>query len=778
MSGFSVFQRAGVAKPAQQNGHWGLALGPTGKALPPDNAPFFGRFQPTPVSDNNPSAEPLPFNRHEKAEDKQKKYHRGVNPVEAEAGEKLMTPPPHLATKLKQRAYENLVLDAYNKYAAAYPERYEAEITAIATARRQDLDTELTREVNGEIVDNFRQWLIKKGNPEEHMKAGWWPSKKVRGVDVPDPKPPKFIQAGGCLSDHPSVHAYLDSFVNARVDYERDLVMMKLEASHGEMQDWSIDRLWRYYKFVVLGLTPDADFDALLSNINILPMGQQPPRTAALPVAPAPVGPAVSSAQPDAAQLAGIQMSQQMLEQQAIMIDAMRTSLSEQAALRAELSSAQRADEERHRQNMAYREQKMRMRAEAAGVPAPPPPPEPAAEDPRVGALAAQLAQSQQQVQELTNAMREIIQAEQERARATVQPLPPAVEDPRVAQLQSALNATVQAANEHVASIQQTVQPVLEAQSQQIAALAAQVAAQATVQPSPPAPATVQPAPTVQPPIPVPTVQPAEMEHTPSPLASNATVQPAPMEAARTVQPAATAVKRKDAEAELEEERLPNVKSRMVTPDQPTVQPAHTTTPPAPTVQSTATTVPKKGISLKTGQAPQDPRYNETLSNARHVAPTVQPSPDAPSLATVQSANTTSPATTVQPASSAVLSVDAWLDANFSADDVALAKRDPQLIRFLMAANRSSVAVKEKVRHAIERERGMRTRESATTVQSASSAAPPLPLDAYLQENFTEEAIAAIKADPQMVKLLTTTDLWKHGKAVKEKIRHFLAKNL
>lgn len=363
MSGFGVFNRTAGIRPAQANGHWGIALDKQGKVLPPDNAPLFTNFQPTPVTDNKTTAEPLPFDRHERADRKQQKYAGGTNPVMQEGGQPIMTPPPHLAIKMKNRAYENLVLDAYNKYAATHPERYEAEIQAIATARRQDLDTELSREINGEIVDNFRQWLLKRGSPYDHMRAGWWPSKKIGGIVQPDPTPPKFIKSGGTLSEHPSVLAYLDSFIVSRVDYEADLVNMKLEASHGAMQGWSIDQLWKYYKFVVLGLTPDADLEAVLDKVNIPPLGgPPPPRTAALPETQ--TVQSGDATQPSAAQFAGVAFDEDTAERFDVLVSNLAQNLAEQQALRAELSSAevgrQRAAEEKKKAKEAYRAEKLK----------------------------------------------------------------------------------------------------------------------------------------------------------------------------------------------------------------------------------------------------------------------------------------------------------------------------------------------------------------------------------------------------------------------------------
>lgn len=293
MSGFSVFSRNVVTKGnGRPNGYWGLARdSDTGTPLAPNDQPLFTNFQPTPTQwdpASNTAIEPLPFDKHEDPKLKTKKYAFGTNPIQEEDKLKSFVPPPNLAAKLKDRAYQNMIDEAYRKY-QRQPERLGPELLAIITARRQNLDRNLTREVSAEVVDNFRQWLIKKGDVRDHVRAGWWPAKKVGRGWVPDPTPPKFIQSGGALSDDPSVTAYIDSFVLKRVEYEQDLLTMKLEASHGKMQTWNIDQLWKYYKYVVLGLIPDAEYDNLLNTINpgppapYVPPGAPPPPPGAVP---------------------------------------------------------------------------------------------------------------------------------------------------------------------------------------------------------------------------------------------------------------------------------------------------------------------------------------------------------------------------------------------------------------------------------------------------------------------------------------------------------------
>lgn len=296
MSGFSVFSRNAVTKGNNRpNGYWGLARdSATGKPLAPNDQPLFTNFQPTPTQwdpASNTAVEPLPYDKHEDPKLKTQKYAFGTNPIEQEDKLKNFVPPPNLAAKLKDRAYQNMIDEAYRKY-QHNPERLGPELLAIITARRQHLDRNITREVSTEVVDNFRQWLMKKGDVRDHVRAGWWPAKKVGPTTwIPDPNPPKFIKLGGALSDDPSVTAYLDSFVLKRVEYEQDLLTMKLEASHGKMQTWNIDQLWKYYKYVVLGLIPDVEYDNLLNTINPGPPSYVGPAGPAHPPPPG-AGPA------------------------------------------------------------------------------------------------------------------------------------------------------------------------------------------------------------------------------------------------------------------------------------------------------------------------------------------------------------------------------------------------------------------------------------------------------------------------------------------------------
>ncbi len=186
------------------------------------------------------------------------KYQGVQNPIDMEDKKKRMEAPPNLVAAEKQRIYGSMIVDAHR---ILDPDERAAEIGAIGTARRQHLDKSITDQVNDAMIANFREWLMKQGEPKDHVRAGWWPT-KPGSVSEPGPMP-KFIKEGGCLSEHPSVRAYIDTFVTAPNEFEKDLVMMRLEASHGMMKHWSIDKCWRYYKFVVQGLKPDLEFEAL-----------------------------------------------------------------------------------------------------------------------------------------------------------------------------------------------------------------------------------------------------------------------------------------------------------------------------------------------------------------------------------------------------------------------------------------------------------------------------------------------------------------------------------
>jgi hypothetical protein len=178
-----------------------------------------------------------------------KKFDGPVNPVAEEGKEKKMVPTPNVMAAAKANVYDTLIARASSP----------AEIAAIEVARRQDLDKNVSEQVTDQVITNFRLWLLKSGRKEDHVRAGWWPVKDGRPVAAT----PKFLQAGGCLSNHPSVHAYIDQFVDAAHEFEKSMLMMDVEARGGAMQNWPIEKLWAFYKFRVLGMAPDTELDLM-----------------------------------------------------------------------------------------------------------------------------------------------------------------------------------------------------------------------------------------------------------------------------------------------------------------------------------------------------------------------------------------------------------------------------------------------------------------------------------------------------------------------------------
>lgn len=202
-----------------------------------------------------------------------RKFKAPVDPLKAERG-KGFEAPPNVMHKKKEEIY-----DALLRQAAGDP----AKSAAIEIAKRQNLDAAVTTEVNEDFTCAFNNWLLKRGRRQDHIAAGWWDAKKPAEV-------PKFIQAGGLLSNHPSVHSYVKDIVLARTKFEQKLVEMKMEAQTAGVNHWPVDKLYLYYKYVVRGMEPDdADVVALCAPAPLFP---GPPAPAA------PVGPPRNSGAP------------------------------------------------------------------------------------------------------------------------------------------------------------------------------------------------------------------------------------------------------------------------------------------------------------------------------------------------------------------------------------------------------------------------------------------------------------------------------------------------
>lgn len=200
-----------------------------------------------------------------------RKFKAPPNPMNAERG-KGFEAPPNVMKQHKEDLYDKLLAAA-----ASDP----AKKTAIEIAKRQDLDAAVTAEVNDEFVNSFNNWLIKRGRRQDHVAAGWWNGSQKTV--------PKFIQAGGLLSNHPSVHSYVKDIVLARAEFEQELLKMKMEAKTAGVNHWPVDKLYLYYKYVVRGMAPDAS--------DILSVSA-PPAAPLLPSDPMRVDPPAASAPP------------------------------------------------------------------------------------------------------------------------------------------------------------------------------------------------------------------------------------------------------------------------------------------------------------------------------------------------------------------------------------------------------------------------------------------------------------------------------------------------
>lgn len=200
-----------------------------------------------------------------------RKFKPPPSPLAAEARLSSFEAPPNVMKVQKDEIYKRMMKDA-----AGDP----AQIQAIEIARRQNLDSAVTAEVNDEFVNSFNNWLVKRGRRQDHINAGWW----TTSPNVV----PKYLASGGLLSEHPSVKAYVKGIVNARMDFSQKLLEMKLEATTAGTKNWPIEKLYLYYKYVVRGLEPE-DEDVIRYSNGLVPMaapGPLAPASSADPISP------------------------------------------------------------------------------------------------------------------------------------------------------------------------------------------------------------------------------------------------------------------------------------------------------------------------------------------------------------------------------------------------------------------------------------------------------------------------------------------------------------
>ncbi len=205
-----------------------------------------------------------------------RKFKGPKDPLAAEAHAKTISAPPQVAHHMKQQIYQQMMANAS-----------PAEALAIEIARKQDYDKQVTAEIDEQFAKSFQNWILKRGRREDHIRAGWW--------DAKDKKVPKFLSSGGLLSSHPSVKAYVEDFVLSRPQFEQKLVEMKMEALTAGVEDWPIDKLYLYYKYVVRGLEID-DADLYVHCAPAAPppvAGLPPPVRRAAAGLPPPVAAAV-----------------------------------------------------------------------------------------------------------------------------------------------------------------------------------------------------------------------------------------------------------------------------------------------------------------------------------------------------------------------------------------------------------------------------------------------------------------------------------------------------
>lgn len=99
------------------------------------------------------------------------------------------------------------------------------------------------------FAKEFRAWIAKRGRVTDHVNAGWWPTQN----GVPTADPGTFMKQPGFLSKHPSVTSYINGFMDAKIDFMTGIAKLKAEADIAGVDDWPVEKLWLFYKYVVRG---------------------------------------------------------------------------------------------------------------------------------------------------------------------------------------------------------------------------------------------------------------------------------------------------------------------------------------------------------------------------------------------------------------------------------------------------------------------------------------------------------------------------------------------
>jgi hypothetical protein len=201
-----------------------------------------------------------------------RKFKTPKDPLAAEAKLKDISAPPQVAHAHKEQIYASMLANA----------RTQEERLAIEIARRHEIDKSVSKQVDEHFATSFQNWILKRGRRQDHVNAGWW--------DINSTAVPKFLSSGGLLSSHPSVQKYVEGFILSRPQFEQKLLQLKIEAKTRGVEDWPIDKLYLYYKYVVRGLEID-DQDLFCPPVGPAPVAAAPafvaPPTAVVPAAPA-----------------------------------------------------------------------------------------------------------------------------------------------------------------------------------------------------------------------------------------------------------------------------------------------------------------------------------------------------------------------------------------------------------------------------------------------------------------------------------------------------------
>jgi len=198
------------------------------------------------------------------------KWSGAVNPIPQEDRKRNIEMPPELMEKLKQ---DRLNAIEQGFFANNDKERRQA----LANEQLKGINKKVEKEIQQNLIHDFKNFLLGEGLPEDYARVGWWPTDD-KGLLVADK--PAALQTGRVVSRHPSVLNWLEKEIDEQVKYKRDLTKLKLRAAApGNM---SLDELWKVYKFLNLGMAPEEEianenFVRPATDIAIAPPELSPP---------------------------------------------------------------------------------------------------------------------------------------------------------------------------------------------------------------------------------------------------------------------------------------------------------------------------------------------------------------------------------------------------------------------------------------------------------------------------------------------------------------------